>query len=232
MLNSRAQSFGSSFFGGKARGKTFSGSGSRATIGDFRIGEDAAEKPIAEALNGVGNARDLDEVDPRSHQHEATVAQRPTFSSQKKEIALKSRRLVSDAGGVDDTTELSHEVREGWELQLIALGVDDAPRTIRFLTGAIMACGGDVLSRRFDTGGAAAIDFEFIRAICVEMYSILIAAGLDLSMESHLTLASLCQCTRETLETTAGDLVRAHLVIHPTKATPRVEGGSCPPRLT
>ena len=133
---------------------------------------------------------------------------------------------------MDDTADLSQVTRGGWELHLIALGAEDAPRTVRFLTGAIMACGGDVLSRRFDTGGAAAIDFEFVRAICVEMYSILIAAGLELSAESHLALASLCQCTRETLEMTASDPVRAQLIIEPAKATLKVERGSLPPRLT
>jgi hypothetical protein len=142
-----------------------------------------------------------------------------------------SRFLFSDAGCVDDSAELNRGVRGGWELNLLALGAEDAPRTIRFLTGAIMACGGDVLSRGFDTSGTAAIEFEFVRAICVEMYSILIAAGLELSAESHLTLASLCQCTRETLESTAGDPVRAQLVIHPAPAIPKVEGGSAPPRL-
>ncbi|MGB7352141.1 MAG: hypothetical protein WA374_17745 [Acidobacteriaceae bacterium] len=118
-----------------------------------------------------------------------------------------------------------------WELNLIALCADDAPRTIRFLTGAIMACGGDVLSRRFDAGGTAAMEFAFVRAVCVEMYSVLIAAGLDLSVESHLALASLCQCTRETLESTAGDPVRAQLVIHAATAPPKFEGGSVPPRV-
>jgi hypothetical protein len=140
--------------------------------------------------------------------------------------------LFSDAGSVDDIAELNRGVRAGWELDLIALGADDAPRTIRFLTGAIMACGGDVLSRRFDAGGSAAIEFEFVRAICVEMYSVLIAAGLDLSAESHLTLASLCQCTRETLESTAGDPVRAQLFIQAATATPKFEGSSFPPRIT
>lgn len=132
---------------------------------------------------------------------------------------------------MDGTVQLNRGVPGGWELELIALGAEDAPRTIRFLTGAIMACGGDVLSRRFDTGGSAAIEFEFVRAICVEMYSILIAAGLDLSAESHLALSSLCQCTRETLETTAGDPVRAQLFIQPAPATPKLEGGSFPPRI-
>jgi hypothetical protein len=118
-----------------------------------------------------------------------------------------------------------------WELNLIALGAEDVPRTIRFLTGAILACGGDVLSRRFDAGGAAAIEFEFVRAICVEMYSVLIATGLELSAESHLALTSLCQCTRETLESTAGDPVRAQLCIEPGPAKQKLEGRSVPPRI-
>lgn len=95
-----------------------------------------------------------------------------------------------------------------------------------------MACGGYVLSRRFDTTDTAAIEFEFVRAICVEMYSILIAAGLELTAESHLILASLCQCTRETLQSTAGDPVRIELTIHRVAAMPRCEGGSSvPPRI-
>ncbi|HEX3662880.1 MAG TPA: hypothetical protein VHU89_15705 [Acidobacteriaceae bacterium] len=139
--------------------------------------------------------------------------------------------MFSDAASVDDTAELNRGIRGGWELNLIALAAEDAPRTVRFLTGAIMACGGDVLSRRFEAGGAAAIEFEFVRAICVEMYSVLIATGLELSVESHLALACLCQCTRETLESTAGDPVRAQLFIQPAPATPKFEGGSAPPRV-
>lgn len=132
---------------------------------------------------------------------------------------------------MDETAELSRGVRGGWELQLIALCAEDAPRTIRFLTGAIMACGGDVISRRFDAAGETSIEFEFVRAVCVEMYSVLIAAGLELSAESHLALASLCQCTRETLTLTAGDPVRAQLFIQAATAMSRFEGGSAPPRI-
>jgi len=132
---------------------------------------------------------------------------------------------------VDDPVELNRDVRGGWELHLIAFCAEDAPRTIRFLTGAIMACGGDVVSRRFDAAGEASIEFEFVRAVCVEMYSVLIAAGLDLTAESHLSLASLCQCTRETIESTAGDPVRALLFIQPATTLSKSEGGSPPPRL-
>lgn len=96
-----------------------------------------------------------------------------------------------------------------------------------------MACGGLVLSRRFDAGEAAAIEFEFVRATCVEMYSVLIAAGLELTAQSHLIMSTLCQCTRETLELTAGDPVRVELIIRKAGVLPRFEpdGSAAPPRM-
>jgi hypothetical protein len=120
--------------------------------------------------------------------------------------------------------------QKGWELNLAALCSEDAARTVRFLSGAVMACGGYVLSRRFDTEQSAAIEFEFIRATCVEMYSVLIAAGLDLTAQSHIVLSTLCQCTRETLETTASDPVRVELIIRRAEALPQCgPGGSAAP---
>jgi hypothetical protein len=139
---------------------------------------------------------------------------------------------LSDTGGVQPVSGQTR-TEKGWDLNLLALCPDDAARTVRFLTGAVMACGGCVLSRRFDAGETAAIEFEFVRATCVEMYSILIAAGLELSAQSHLTLAALCQCTRETLETTAADPVRIELTIRKSGAPSRCESGGCctPPRM-
>jgi hypothetical protein len=120
--------------------------------------------------------------------------------------------------------------QKGWELSLTAICAEDSARTVRFLTGAVMACGGLVLSRRFDGAESAAIEFEFVRATCVEMYSVLIAAGLELTAQSHRILATLCQCTRETLELTAGDPVRVELLISKAGLAPRCEpGGSAAP---
>jgi hypothetical protein len=132
------------------------------------------------------------------------------------------RKLADPSGG-----------NQGWQLNLSALCTDEAPRTVRFLTGAVMACGGCVLSRRFEPDQRAAIEFEFVRATCVEMYSVLIAAGLELSAESHRALATLCQCTRETLQATAGDPVRVELAIRKSAAGGRCEPGGCcgPPRI-
>jgi hypothetical protein len=119
----------------------------------------------------------------------------------------------------------SMDRESGWELNLNAWCADDAPRTLRFLTGAVMACGGCVLSRRFEAADSVAIEFAFIRAICVEMYGVMIAAGLQLTAQSHHTMATLCQCTRETLEATAGDSVRVELTIRKAAAGTRTEPG-------
>jgi hypothetical protein len=120
--------------------------------------------------------------------------------------------------------------RKTWDLSLSAFCTDETPRTLRFLTGAVMACGGCVLARRFDPNESAALEFEFLRAICVEMYSVLIAAGLELSAQSHRSLATLCQCTRETLEDTAGDPVRVEITIRRNPAQAHSDrGGAGPP---
>jgi hypothetical protein len=125
---------------------------------------------------------------------------------------VKARSKVSDGASVPERDP------SVWDLSLSALCADDAPRTVRFLTGAVLACGGNVLSRRFDPGDTAAIEFEFLRATCVEMYSLLIAAGLELTAQSHWSMATLCQCTRETLESTASDPVRVELTIQKLNA--------------
>lgn len=102
---------------------------------------------------------------------------------------------------------------EPGKLALSACCSADAPRAVRFLTGAVLACGGCVLSRSFEAGEHAGIEFEFARAVCVEMYGVLLAAGLELCPESHRLLASLCQCARATSTATAADPVRIVLTI-------------------
>lgn len=66
---------------------------------------------------------------------------------------------------------------------------------VYYLTGAMLACGGQILSRRFHSDGSAALECEFERSYCVEIYGMLLAAGLYLSRSSHLKMAELCQCT-------------------------------------
>lgn len=81
------------------------------------------------------------------------------------------------------------------ELRLISRSEDSPEKAVYFLTGAIMACGGEMLSRRFHSDGSAAIECEFPRSICVEMYGVLLSAGLRLSRSSHMKLSELCRCS-------------------------------------
>jgi hypothetical protein len=78
------------------------------------------------------------------------------------------------------------------ELRLMAHSEDAPAKAVYYLTGAIMACGGEMLSRRFHCDGSAALECEFPRGICVEIYGVLLTAGLQLSRSSHLKMAELC----------------------------------------
>jgi hypothetical protein len=38
--------------------------------------------------------------------------------------------------------------------------------------------------------------FEFERQICVDIYTVLIASGIELSRSGHIRFTELCQCTQ------------------------------------
>ncbi len=105
-----------------------------------------------------------------------------------------------------------------WNLVLIASSTDSSERILRFLAGAISTCGGWVLNRTNRGEACAEIDFEFPRANCVEIYSVLVATGITLSQEAHLQLTELCQCTSYLLETRALDVVRLQLTVYTREA--------------
>lgn len=110
----------------------------------------------------------------------------------------------------------SGEDRDGWSLSLTALSADQPERLVRFLTGALLSCGGWVLTRATQGEYAAELDFEFARACCVEIYAVLMASGLELSRDSHLQMAELCHCTKNLMETRAFDIVRVDLTVYHT----------------
>jgi len=83
-----------------------------------------------------------------------------------------------------------------WAMQMKAVSTEDPSRLVQALTGAILGCGGWVLSRGANDTGRVNMLFEFERQACVDIYTILIAAGLELSQSGHLRLTELCQCTR------------------------------------
>jgi hypothetical protein len=74
--------------------------------------------------------------------------------------------------------------------------MEEPSRLVKTLTGAILGCGGWVLSRGASDSGTVSMLFEFERQACLDIYSVLIAAGLELDQSGHIRLTELCQCTR------------------------------------
>ena len=83
-----------------------------------------------------------------------------------------------------------------WAMEMKAVSIEEPSRLVQTLTGAILGCGGWVLSRGANDTGMVSMLFEFERQACVDIYSILIATGLELSQSGHLRFTELCQCTR------------------------------------
>jgi hypothetical protein len=81
-------------------------------------------------------------------------------------------------------------------MQMKAVSAEEPSRLVQSLTGAILGCGGWVLSRGASDTGTVNMLFEFERQACVDIYSVLIAAGLELSQSGHIRFTELCQCTR------------------------------------
>ncbi len=80
VVNAGTESLGGGFLSGETGGEGFGGVGFCPAIVDFGGGKDAAEESVAVALDGTRDARHFDEVDPGTHEHEATVAQRKTLA--------------------------------------------------------------------------------------------------------------------------------------------------------
>jgi hypothetical protein len=106
------------------------------------------------------------------------------------------------------------KVNSSWALQMRATTLEDPSRLIQTLTGAILGSGGWVLSRGATDSGLINMLFEFERQSCVEMYTVLIAVGLELSQLAHLRFTELCQCTRSHHDDCGGEIVSVDLEIH------------------
>ncbi len=101
-----------------------------------------------------------------------------------------------------------------WAMQLKAVSAEEPARLAQMLTGAILGCGGWVLSRGASDSGTVTILFEFERQACIDIYSVLIGAGLELSQSGHLRITELCQCTRSHLEKCSLEIASIELEIH------------------
>jgi hypothetical protein len=83
-----------------------------------------------------------------------------------------------------------------WAMEMKAVSSEDPWRLMGMLAPAIVGCGGWVLCRAVTDAGMIKLVFEFERRACVDIYAVLIAAGVELSPLGHMRLTELCQCTR------------------------------------
>jgi hypothetical protein len=74
---------------------------------------------------------------------------------------------------------------------------EDPSRLVRKLTGAILGLGGWVLSRGANDTGVINKLFEFERQTCLDIYSVLIAAGIDLDQSSHIRVTEIASIELE-----------------------------------
>jgi hypothetical protein len=100
-----------------------------------------------------------------------------------------------------------------WAMQMKAVSIEEPTRLVQTLTGAILGCGGWVLSRGANDSGTISMLFEFERQACVDIYSVLIAAGLELSQSGHIRFTELCQCTRSSRQDCGSEIASIDLEI-------------------
>ena len=101
-----------------------------------------------------------------------------------------------------------------WALQMKATTAEEPTRLLQVLTGAILCNGGWVLSRGASNTGLIDMLFEFERQRCVDIYTMLIASGLELSQLAHMRFTELCQCTSSQFDECSGQIVSVDLEIH------------------
>ena len=94
-----------------------------------------------------------------------------------------------------------------------AVSVEEPSRLVKTLTGGILGCGGWVLSRGASNSGTVTMLFEFERQACLDIYSVLIAAGLELNQSGHIRFTELCQCTRSRQEECAREIASVDLEV-------------------
>ena len=94
-----------------------------------------------------------------------------------------------------------------------AVSIAEPGRLVKLVTGAILGCGGWVLSRGANDAGVVSLLFEFERSQCIDMYSALVSSGVELSPNGHLGFTELCRCTRLQVAECGGEIASVDLEI-------------------
>jgi hypothetical protein len=134
--------------------------------------------------------------------------QAPEKSEEAKELA--------DEGGMSHAAPMvSRQVAspEGWSIQMRAISMGDPVDLLDTLSNAILDCGGWILSRSANDSGIVNMLFEFERQACIDIYSTVVAAGLELSQSSHIRFTELCHCTIFQTDEHASEVVGIDLEI-------------------
>jgi hypothetical protein len=111
------------------------------------------------------------------------------------------------------TQNTGHAINFPWAMQMKAISAEEPSRLVQTLTGAILGCGGWVLSRGANDTGTVNMLFEFERQACVDIYSVMIASGLELSQNGHIRFTELCQCTRSHQQDCGAEIASIELEI-------------------
>jgi len=114
---------------------------------------------------------------------------------------------------VPQLMEAGQSITIPWAMQMKAISIEEPTRLVQTLTGAILGCGGWVLSRGANDQGSINMLFEFERQACVDIYSVMIAAGLELSQNGHVRFTELCQCTRNQTQDCGSEIASVDLEI-------------------
>ena len=142
------------------------------------------------------------------------------FESRAKAVRLRYSGQALRRGSDNEIVRLSMadlEVGQAftipWAMQMKAVSTAEPSRLVQTLTGAILGCGGWVLSRGANDTGCLSMLFEFERQACVDIYSVLIAAGLELSQNGHVRFTELCQCTRSQIRDCGSEIASIDLEV-------------------
>jgi hypothetical protein len=101
-------------------------------------------------------------------------------------------------------------------IEIEAVSFKEPSHLVQILTGAILGCGGWVLSRGQDDTGAIYIQFQFKRQACMEIYCILLGSGLELSQSAHARLTEICQSTMSRTYNSRAEVASIYLEIRPS----------------
>jgi hypothetical protein len=120
------------------------------------------------------------------------------------------KRIVNEAVQM---REAGPELPAPWSVQMRAVSMAEPEGLVQTLTGAILGCGGWILSRGANDAGLVNLLFEFERQICIDIYSMLVATGIELSQSSHIRFTELCRCTRFSAAQSVGQVACIDLEI-------------------